>query len=265
MVEFGVGKNMVRSMRFWVEAASMAAPDGKTGLAITPLAAAIFGPRGFDPWVEDIQTLWVIHWHIATNPDPLFAWQFLLCQWHAPEFTEREAVSAFNKEAERLQKRLSLVTLQQHFQVFLHSYMPTRGAKAAVVEDNLDCPLTELELVISAGEREATDSHRREPVYAFRREPKPTISDALFAYCVADYWQRYYPDEETLSSRTIVSGLASPGHVFKLPEDDVYVRLNRMASATAGLFTFHESAVLKQLRRSRAEINQEALLAGIYA
>jgi Protein of unknown function (DUF4007) len=264
MVELGVGKNMVRAIRFWVEAASMARTVGKAGLEATPLGRTVFGRKGLDPFMEDIQTLWLIHWNLSTHPnDPLFAWEFLFSRWHEPEFTESMAVKAFTKEGEALEKKLSAVTLQQHFQVFLHTYVPTRGRKAEVVEDSLDCPLTELELVVKVGERENLADHRREFVYAFRREDKVSISAELFAYCVFDYWQKFHPHEQTLAARTIVSGLGSPGQVFKIPESDIYARLPNLSAATDGRLEYRESAALPQLHRIGA-IDPERLLASAY-
>jgi Protein of unknown function (DUF4007) len=248
MVELGVGKNMVRSIRFWVEASGMARP-AQTGLEPTALGQLIFGAKGLDPFMEDIQTLWLIHWNLATQvEDPLFAWVFLFSRWHEPEFTESAVLKAFAKEAEGMSRKLSPVTLQQHLQVFLHTYVPTRGRKGDIAEDNLDCPLTELEMLIKIGEREGQT--RREPVYAFRREEKPSISAELFAYCVNDFWEKMFPNERTLSVRTLVNGLASPGQVFKIPEEDIFARLKDLSAATGGCLKYSESAALPQIHRT---------------
>ena len=229
IVELGVGKNMVRSIRFWVEASGMA-KTARAGLEPTKLGLLIFGTKGLDPFIEDIQTLWLIHWNLTTQiENPLFAWQFLFNRWHEPEFTESTALKAFAKETDGLSKRLSSVTLQQHFQVFLHTYVPARGQKGEIAEDNLDCPLTELELLVKIGERAPPGNTRREPVYAFRRDEKPSISPELFAYCVEDFWQKVSPNEQTLPVRALVNGIGSPGQVFKISEEDIHNRVQRFS------------------------------------
>lgn len=264
MVELGVGKNMVRAIRFWVEASGMAKPAAKGGLEPTALGRQIFATKGLDPFIEDIQTLWLIHWNLATQiDDPLFAWEFLFSRWQEPEFTESIVLKAFAKEAESLSKKLSPVTLQQHLHVFLHTYVPTRGRKGDIAEDNLDCPLTELDMLTKVGEREASRQARREPVYAFRREDKPSLSSALFAYCLNDFWRKMFPNEQTLSVRTLVSGPRSPGQVFKIPEEDIYARLPDLAAATDGQLKYSESAALPQVHRA-GTINDERLLARAY-
>jgi hypothetical protein len=42
------------------------------------------------------------------------------------------------KLGESEERELSDVTLEQHFDVFLHSYVPTRSRKGDVQEDNLE-------------------------------------------------------------------------------------------------------------------------------
>jgi hypothetical protein len=249
MVELGVGKNMVRSIRFWVEASGMAKPT-ETGLEPTTLGRLIFGIKGLDPFMEDIQTLWLIHWNLTTQvEDPLFAWIFLFNRWHEPEFTESTVLRAFAKEANGMSKKLSSVTLQQHLQVFLHTYVPARARKGDIGEDNLDCPLTELEMLINVGERETPGQARPEPVYAFRREEKQSISAELFACCLNDFWGKMYPNEQTISVRTLVNGTGSPGQVFKIPEEDIYTRLKDLSEITSGCLKYSESAALPQIHR----------------
>jgi hypothetical protein len=264
MVELGVGKNMVRAIRFWVQACGMAKPAPKGGLSVTTLGRRIFGPKGLDRFMEDVQTLWLLHWNLTSQvEDPLFAWEFLFNRWHEPEFSESTVLKAFAKEAEGLSKRLSRVTLEQHLQVFLHTYLPTRGRKGDVVEENLDCPLTELELLIKVGERELGGQTRREPVYAFRREDKPSIGAELFAYCVADFWHKRFPNERTLSVGTVTTAFGSPGQVFKIPEQDVFERLSDLAMVSNGCMKYRESAALPQIHRT-GEFDTESLLRRMY-
>lgn len=267
MVKLGVGKNMVRSIRFWVEATGMAQPALAHGLEPTEVGRWIFDPKGFDPYLEDIQTLWLIHWNLSTHvDDPLFAWDFLINRWQEPELTESAILNAFAREAATHERKrpLSQVTLQQHFHVFLHTYIPTRGRKAEIAEDNLDCPLTELDLLLKIGERE-TDSGRfsREDVYAFRREDKLEISAALFTYCLNDYWEKMAPNEKTLSVQSIAMGVASPGQVFKIPEADIYTRLADIRDLTGGVLRYQESPALQQVHRSDS-VNCKRLLAQAY-
>jgi hypothetical protein len=250
MVELGVGKNMVRSIRFWIEAAGMATSGEGREMLPTELGKAIFLRNGRDEYLEDVTTLWLLHWKIATTEPCLLAWDHLLNRWQEPDFTESRVLAAFRKRVESDERKASDVSLLQHFQVFLHTYVPTRGAKGEVSEDTLDCPLTELQLIVRVGDREREEAGRREPIYAFNRDDKLTLSPGLFAYCVNDYWQRRHPNEKTLSIRSIATGQGSPGQIFKIPEQDVVNRVLDLHNLTQGHIQFNESESLPQLRRT---------------
>ena len=268
MVDLGVGKQMVRAIRFWVEAAKIAEKAEKkerNGFQVTPLGDKVMGEGGFDPFLEDSQTLWLIHWNFSTHREnPIFAWDFLMNRWQEPEIVPSLAVKAFEKEAVQHDKQRSKVTLKEHFDVFLHTYLPTRGTKGEILEDNLDCPLIELDLIRQVGERDSDGQNgKREPIYAFNRDYKPQISQALFVYCLNDFWNTYHSREQTLSFRDVASGHGSPGQVFKLPEQEIVSRLENIENSTNGAISFHESVNLSRIQRHQ-EIDRDELLAAIY-
>jgi hypothetical protein len=213
MVDLGVGKNMVRAIRFWSQAAGVATASKNGGHSLTDFGIALLGHRGLDPFLEDIRTLWLIHWNLATDiANPLLAWDFLLNRWQDPELVASGVLNALKKEAEKESNKLSPVTLEQHFDTFLRTYVPTRGRKGEVQEDNLDCPLVELELVVKIGDRELNcAAGKREAIYAFRREEKPEITPELFVYCLHDFWNKRHNAESTLPLAEVAHGHGSPG------------------------------------------------------
>jgi hypothetical protein len=248
MVMLGVGKNMVRAIKFWAEVSGMIHFQEKEGWRVTSLGSQIFGHDGYDPYLENVQTLWLIHWKIATrSPDSLFAWHYLLNYWHRTEFSKTEVIRAFRDEVGRIGKKISAVTLDHHFTTFLHSYVPTKTIKREVIEDNLDCPLIELELITRVGERPISDAGRRESIYSFRVEEKPEISPQLFTFCLHDFWSHRRPNEKTLTIRDVAVAECSPGQVFKLPERDVRERLERLRADSNGVLDFQESAASQQV------------------
>ena len=267
MVKLGVGKNMVRSIRFWSQVMGMAEAETKrSSLSVTDFGRILLAEKGVDPFLEDIRTLWLLHWNLATNiENPLLAWDFLLNRWQEPELVPSAALKALQKEAEKQESQFSPVTLEQHFKTFLHTYYPTRGRKGGVQEDNLDCPLVELELVLRIGERELDrQSGKHETIYAFNREEKPDISPELFVYCLNDFWQKRHGVESTLTLREIAHGHGSPGQIFKLPEEDIRTRVEALAQQTDGFLKYMESANLQQVQKTR-DRNSIELLKEIYS
>lgn len=251
MVKLGVGKNMVRSIRFWAEAADVIISN-KTGHSLTAFGQQLLKEcDSYDPYLEDIQTLWLIHWKLATNTSALiFSWDYLLNKFHEPEIHASSAVRLFSRDVTQVSDRkISQGSLEQLYNVFVHSYMPTRGRKGEVGEDNLDCPLVELDFLRHTGfTRSALTPGRAEAKYAFRAEEKPEISPALFAFCLEEFWGNRRTIlgaiEKSIPLHLIVSGHGSPGQVFKIPEPDIRTRLLGLDKHTDRFFTFEESAAI---------------------
>lgn len=256
MVELGVGKNMVRSIRFWAEASAIIVAT-KQGHEVSEFGKQLLlDDNALDPFLEDVQTLWLIHWKLATNPRALiFAWDYLLNQYHEPELYASTVVRAFKKAiAQGSDKIVSQGSLEQLFEIFLHSYVPTRGRKGDVREDNLDSPLIELGLLRHTGfTKSSLYPGRQEAKYAFRNEEKPEISHALFAFCLEEFWRnRFLSDEvieQSIPFHAIVSGHGSPGQIFKIPEHDIRTRLYGIEKQTDGFYTFEESVTIPRVVR----------------
>jgi hypothetical protein len=253
MVLLGIGKNMVRSLRFWVQAMRVATKAEKTGLELTDFGKSVFGQRGYDPYLEDVTTLWLLHWQLCShNESPVFAWDFLFNRYKETELIRSNVVSVIERESRQLARPLAKATVAQHFDVFMHTYVPTRGKKAEILEENLDCPLVELQLIERIGQR-VNSEDKMEPAYAFRREPKPDLNAGVFLYALNDYWSRQRAGEQTLSLTDIAIGSGSPGQVFKLPEDDIRRRLSSIEEDSDGVFTYKSSAMFEQVQRSTTE------------
>ncbi len=266
MVDLGVGKNMARSIRFWSQCAGVVTPLKNGGHSLTKFGRVLLGQRGLDPFLEDIRTLWLLHWNLATETEnPLLAWDFLLSRWHEPELVRSAVLNALAKEVAKSTDKLSMVTLEQHFDTFIHTYVPTRGRKGEVQEDNLDCPLVELELLLKIGDREVEPSTgKREPIYAFRRDEKADITPELFFYCLHDFWQKRHANESTLPLAEVAHGHGSPGQIFKLPEDDVRMRVEQLGRHKENVFRYAESASLQQVHKA-VTLDPIDLLKDIYS
>lgn len=260
MVALGIGKNMVRSLRFWAVAAGLISVESNQP-AITPFGEQIFSDRGLDPYIEHPATPWLIHWKLSSNLDvPLFSWHFMFNRWPFPEFTRSDVLAAMRRESGRLGHEHSDITLSQHFDVLLHTYLPSRSNVS--LEDSLEGPLTDLGLLQPVGDTRS-EGGRRETVYSFRRGRKPEISRAVFDYAVDDYWMSRRANEATLSLRDICVGDSSPGRVFLLSEDDIHSRLEE-AGVGVRPFEYLPSAIAGRIVRPAKPAKASELLRRIY-
>ena len=241
----GLGKNMVESLRCWIEAFGVARRRDN-GWELTPIGTKIFGPDGLDPDLDDPSTSWVLHWLICTNAKtPFWAWECMFNRWLAPEFTATEVLDLFTRQAASYAKRMSPVTLKQHLEVFLQTYRPPRGGRG---DDHLDSAMSVLGLIREVGER-ANAAGKWESLYSFETGPKLSIPQELFAFFVHDWWNSTHEHEQTVTLREIVSGARSPGRILKMQEPEILRRLADLVDRHPRVFEITESASLRQLRR----------------
>ena len=62
MIKYGAGKNMVTAMKYWGRSFGILSKNYKT---VTQFGESIFGENGYDKYLEDDATLWILHWKLA--------------------------------------------------------------------------------------------------------------------------------------------------------------------------------------------------------
>jgi len=240
IARFGVGKNMVMSMRHWATASGMIADGGgSNSLATTPLGRMLFGPNGLDPYLEHPSSLWMIHWNLAGHPEKT-TWYWSFCNFSGATFERERLVKAIEKVAkDRNWPRVSATTVRRDVECFLRTYVARPPAANASPEDTLESPLAELGLIKAIGKRDG---------FRFMRGPKSTLGEGVFLYALIDFWKNY-TNAQTLSFEAIAHEPGSPGRVFLLDENDVADRLLDLEEFTEGAFRWSETAGLKQVLR----------------
>lgn len=218
MLELGLGKNMVRSLRFWLDAFGVASlVDGEWRLA--PFGTAVLSDEGLDPFIERIDTQWLLHWHLATRVDaPLFSWRHVFHRRMRSDFTRAELLDEMRAEGRREGYHHSDVTLLQHIDALLHSYLG--GQASTAPEDALDGPLVDLGLLICDGRRRGAGA-RSEPVFALARIPLADVGGPVLDYTIDDFWHKRRSSESTVTFRDLAQGEGSPGSTLRIREDEL--------------------------------------------
>jgi len=68
-IQLGVGKNMAKSIRYWCKAFKLTDDSG-----ITEFGQQLLSEDGFDPYLEDSASLWLLHWQLLKPPCWATAW-----------------------------------------------------------------------------------------------------------------------------------------------------------------------------------------------
>lgn len=246
IADFGVGKNMVSSIRHWSLACGILEPVGsKKGrmdvLAPTRLGQMLFGE--LDPYLEQPGSLWLLHWRLVSMPGRATTWYYGFNEFNDPVFT-KDSLSArlFGRldelrESGRLATgRIAKTTVDRDSECFIRTYVVRTGRKG-VTEDGLECPFAELGLIapLAGG------------ALQFRRGAKPSLPDEIFAAALIEFWRTRFPKRGSLSIETVTHEPGSPGRAFGLDDESVGERLERMGDLTKGAVQWDEGAGIRQV------------------
>lgn len=147
---FGIGSNMVKSLRYWLQATNLTSEptSGKRTQTLTKLGKIIYAN---DQYFEEIGSLWLIHYELATNKDFATSWYILFNKLDSIEFNEDDFYRKVKKYVTMIDfnKIPALRTVNDDFKCIINTYFSkTRLSDAKVnPEDNVSCPLTELGLI----------------------------------------------------------------------------------------------------------------------
>lgn len=241
IARFGVGKNMVTSMRHWALATGILfeAPRSSV-IRTTKFGELIFGSKGLDPYMEYPATLWLVHWALASNPDRT-TWYWAFSHFPALTFDRDHFVVGLSRLAkERGWSRVSQTTLKNDVACFIRTYAAQQSLGKSVNYDGLESPLTELGLIRATGKRDG---------FRFVRGPKATLGDGVFTYALLKFWQCHSGLSATLSFEAIAHEPGSPGRTFLFDENDLVDKLTRLEETTEGKVRWSETAGLKQVVR----------------
>ncbi|QBJ77861.1 DUF4007 domain-containing protein [Aquitalea sp. USM4] len=236
---FGVGKNMVASIKHWALACGLMIEAGQNEFKLSKLASEILRDGGLDPYAENPATAWLVHWQLAGKCIRSTTWYWLFNHVTVPTFTRQELEKPLAQYAQKIDSkhRLSTSTLSRDLETCLRSYAPRVTGSSP--EDFAEPLLGELGLL--------QEVHKGQ--HSFRRGPKSSLHDGIFAYALVDFWDRQANGQSSLAFETIAYAEGSPGRVFKLDEESIAQRLIGLSDFTGGKIAWTDSAGLRQVHR----------------
>ncbi|MCZ7554718.1 MAG: DUF4007 family protein [Anaerolineales bacterium] len=241
LVRLGVGKNMVRSIRHWCLATgvleSPPSSGPKTALQPTPLGTLLFGREGRDPYLEDVGTLWLLHWQLVSGVYS-YVWELVFTTFLEREFTRQRLTDFVRRQFDRDGIRTTSQMVQREIDVCLRTYVPAKAKGTLSSEDGLDCPLAELSLMRSS---------REERIYTFMIGPKPLLPTEIFGYALLQFLAQIAQHRRAVAVDECLYRPGSPGQAFKLDENSVVAYLEALEQKTAGSIRLQETAGLRQL------------------
>jgi hypothetical protein len=233
VVQLGVGKNMVSSIRFWLKAFNII--DNKD--IPTEFGKRLFDDEtGYDPFLEDDASLWLLHYQLVKNG---FASIYSII------FNEfRKEKLFFNKETfVNYVKRIgdsnpdlnfNENTVAKDFIVFANLYKSDSVSKD--VDDSFSGILSEIELLKTTGKG-------KDEQFFIENSERDNLPEAIVLYSILE--NSNYGNSISLNS--LEFDLNSPGSIFALNRSDL---MNKIADVVDDHkdITFTDQAGIKELQ-----------------
>jgi|AntRauTorckE5430_2_1112549.scaffolds.fasta_scaffold08252_2 hypothetical protein len=147
VIDLGVGKNMVYAIRYWLRSFGLTETNEQE---VSRLGKIMFLNDGFDPYCEDIGTLWLLHYYlVSTEHASIYSLVFNHFRKIRVEFTREHLLKYITKMCSQDKYEYNENTLRRDVAVFLNNYQP--ASKTATIEDSFSALLHELNIIERLG------------------------------------------------------------------------------------------------------------------
>lgn len=233
VVDLGVGKNMVNSLRYWGKAFDILDDDDKP----TRLADYLLDNNGADPYLEDFASLWLLHYHLVKrNRFSIANLVFNEFRKERVEFT-KDALLRFlvRKTSEVDSNSSNSKTLEKDAGVFIRMYSKPDRSQKIDVEDDFNGVLIDLGLLDR--DKHRSQGGRMAEWFRIESSQREDLPWQVVLYAILDR----YPDQESITYQELLVGENSPGAIFALSGEGLFDKIEQMTQELSGI-VFSETA-----------------------
>ena len=233
VVQLGVGKNMVSSIRFWLKAFNII--DNKD--IPTEFGKRLFDDEnGYDPFLEDEASLWLLHYQLVKNS---FAsiYSIIFNEFRKEKlFFNKETFVNYVKRIGESNTDLNFNenTVAKDFIVFANLYKNDPESKD--VEDSFSGILSEIELLKTTGKG-------KEEQFYIENTERDNLPEAVVLFTILD--NSSYGNSISLNS--LEFDLNSPGSIFALNRSGLMNKISDIVDEFKDI-TFTDQAGIKELQ-----------------
>ena len=210
----GVGKNMVKAIKYWCIAFKIIEEEkikGKKSLFFpSVIASKLLADEGWDPYLENPASLWLLHWQLFRTPCDAPVWFFVFNQFNKYEFTFGDLLAQSRELKDQIfpSKKTTDSSLSKDINCLLRMYVKRNGSKK-LKEDSLDCPFTELGIISEIGGSKK---------FTFNFGDKSNLKPEIVVAACLDFASLMDTSAKTISISRLLYDAGSPGSIFKLNE-----------------------------------------------
>lgn len=144
----GIGANMVKALRYWLQVVGLTEEPnkGRRYQTLTELGKIVYAQ---DPYIEEIGTLWILQYQLAKNKKDATSWYYFFNEFNMAEFTREDFVQSLQNYIAMAQEQAATRSLNDDFSCIINTYLQREKNLSTDVspENNMDCPFGELGLI----------------------------------------------------------------------------------------------------------------------
>jgi hypothetical protein len=156
MDHLGVGSKMVKSIKYWLLASHLVEEKREKNAKHSLVPSKDFGEvvKKYDPYFEDVFTLWIIHYYISSDIEFNTVWNLFFNRFNVTDFTKVSMVDKVVDECNKLYNKGNSLynSIDSDCGVLLKMYTASEET-ITDPEENLISPFSELGLISRGSER----------------------------------------------------------------------------------------------------------------
>ena len=245
VIDLGVGKNMVASIRYWLKVFGVCKNDQRTWLG-----DYLFNDQnGKDRYIEDLATLWLLHFNLVFNQEAtLYHLLFRGYQKGHTQF-ERDQVVTYVKldmiGADKL-KAFNENTVKKDVAVLIQNYALPRKAQS---NEDFSSMLIDLDLIRQNVENKG---------YYFNLEGKRQVVKEIFMYALLMLKER--EGDNTIAYDTIQDEV---GLAFCMQDHETIEMLKQLSNDYSKYMSYSDNAGIRMLQFTK-DLDKEQVLNDYY-
>ncbi len=210
----GVGKNMSRSIRHWLEVTGLAvrkrANGRQTRLEVTELGRLIYDR---DPYFIEIGTWWALHINLVNPENQAFTWTWFFNHFSHSRFERAMCIDRLSRYLQQ-DRKLSPRTIERDVACLLHSYARHIPIEHKDPEEALECPFVELGLM----------SYFHTSRYYQVHQGEKAVPTYLLGYALSKAFVEARTGQGTvnISVREAATSPGGPGRAFALTSESLF-------------------------------------------
>jgi hypothetical protein len=234
VIELGVGKNMVTSIRHWVRAFGIL---DENSYAPTYLGETLFGENGKDIFLEDYGTLWLLHYSlIVTDKASVYNLVFNELRRERTDFTKEQLLNFIERKCKDYQSdAFNKVTVGNDIDVLIRNYYAQSSGRRSELEDDFSSILVELNLI---KEHQQIINDEKKIWYKIEVDEKNDLPWQIVLYSILDRW----PESTTISFSDLLNGNNAPALIFALTNEGLLLKVKEMVAYYKKQIIYDETA-----------------------